>query len=141
MKKTIKSKNIEITKEIKKYIDEKVDSLEKFLNIENDNKEVKSPVEIVVEVEKETNHHQKGFIFKAEMILSISGKTLFAKYTCDNLNNSILEAKEELLREIKKNKSKKVSLNRRKARVLKKDLKLASEARMYRKGRIRDEGL
>ncbi len=134
MKKTIKTKDIRVTKKIEDFLNEKVDSLEKFIN-------TKDEKEIVIELEKETRHHEKGPIYKAGMYIHIPGKTLYAEYLSEDINLSILEAKEELQREIKKYKNRKVSLRRRKERELKKDIRLAPEARMHRKGRIRDEGL
>ena len=142
MKKIIKSKEIKITEKLKEYINSKVDSLEKFIKISENEGGRKTLKEIVIEVEKETGkHHEKGFIFKTKMIIHLPGKTLYSESVSENLNLSILEAKEELQREIKRYKSKKIAVRRRKEREIKKEIKLASEARTYRKGRIKEEGL
>ena len=51
---TIKAKNLELTDELRNFVEEKIGSLEKFITL----------AEAFVEVEKETMHHKKGKIFK-----------------------------------------------------------------------------
>ncbi len=143
MKITIKNKKIRLTKKIEDHIKEKADSLEKFFNLTKNEKDIqrKTLKEIVVEIEKETNHHKKGFLFRAKMKAHFPRKDFFAESITENLALSITEAKEEIERGIKRHKSKIISKRRRNERKVKKEIKIAPQARMYRKGRIRQEGL
>jgi ribosome-associated translation inhibitor RaiA len=59
----------------------------------------------------------------------------------EDLKLAICEVKDELQRELKQYKEKLAAQTKRRARVLKKELKLAPQARFYKKGRIREEGL
>ena len=141
MKIIIKSKNIKITKELEEYINEKISPIEKLINLPENEEKKKTLKEIIVEVKKETKHHKKGFLLKTELRIHLPGKTIYVESVTENLNLSINEAKRELEREIKKYKNKKISVEKREGRKAKKDIKLAPESRMYRKGRIREEGL
>lgn len=111
MKTTIKSKNLEITEEIKEYIEKKTGALEKFITIP-EGEERKTLKEVIVEVGKVAGQ-EKGPVFRAEMQMHLPGKTLYAESTTENLYMSINETKEELEREIKKYKGKKDSLKKR----------------------------
>lgn len=141
MRKIIKSKNIIITEELENYINKKIDSLNKLIKSQKEEEERKTLNKIIVEVERETRHHEKGSIFKAEMILDLPGKTLCVKSVSENLNRSILKAKQELEEDIKRHKRKIVSLKRRKERALKRETKFSSAAKIKVGRRIREEGL
>jgi putative sigma-54 modulation protein len=105
---TIKTKNLELTEAIENYVNEKIGSLEKFINV--------SPSEISVEIEKETNHHRKGPFFKAEAKIDLPGKTLISVSQKDDLLQAIVEVKDELQQEIKKYKAKTQELEIRQQR-------------------------
>lgn len=104
----IKIKNLELTDPLEKFINNKIGRLKKFLHENNQ--------EIFVEIEKETNHHKKGDIFRAEAIIHLPGKSLMAKSHGENLSGAIIDVKEELEREIRKYKTKTIELPRRKYR-------------------------
>lgn len=140
MKITINATSIELTKDLESFINEKVKLLDKFLDIKKGEKR-KTLDEVSVEIKKISDHHEKGKVFKAELQIHLPGKTLYAESTTSNLKLSISEAKEELQREIKRYKLKKISVRRRREREVKKETNLAPQARTYRKGRIRDEGI
>ena len=57
MKITIKTTNLKLNQALKNFIEEKVNSLEKFS---------KKTIEAWVEIGKTTLHHQKGPFFRAE---------------------------------------------------------------------------
>jgi len=59
----------------------------------------------------------------------------------EDLELAITEVKDELQRELKQYKGKSQSKIKRRARILKKDLKVSPVARFYRKGRMREEGI
>ena len=66
----IKTKNIELDAYLEKFINEKIGKIGKFLSPDNQ--------EIFVEIEKESNHHNKGVIFCAEIMIEMPGKKLMA---------------------------------------------------------------
>jgi putative sigma-54 modulation protein len=102
MKIISKAKNLEMSVALESFINEKVGSLEKFID-----------GEVFVEVEKETEHHKKGKIFNCQLEMPLPGKTLVAEADSEDLYKAIVEAKEELEQEIKKYKFKKVEKDRR----------------------------
>ena len=148
MKIVIKTKNLKLNKELSQYIEEKLNSLEKFSKILYNEKyynhffgKGKPRVEAWVEIGKETRHHKKGSVFWAECQMRFPKRTLRSVAESDNIKQAITEVKDELQRELKQYKEKLISKTKRRARVLKKELKLSPSARFYRKGRIREEGI
>ena len=105
MKIITKAKNLELTEALQNYIDEKAEMLEKFISAINE--------EIFIEVEKETNHHNKGEIFSCQMEIKLPGKNLVAKESSDDLYNAILNAKKEMEELIIKHKEKEIENHRR----------------------------
>jgi len=120
----IKTKNLELTDALQKFIEEKIGGLKKFINIlkEEGREKGKTLAEFFVEVEKESMHHQKGDIFKAEAKVYLPGKTLIAVSKRDDLRQAIVEIKDELQQEIKKYKLKKTKLIIREQRKAKKEI-------------------
>lgn len=104
----IKTKNIELTENLESLIQKRMASLKKFIHDEN--------TEFLVEIEKETSRHQQGDVFVAEVIINLPGKKLIAKAHSDDLLKSITEVKEEMEEELRKYKTKKIEIPRRKAR-------------------------
>jgi len=122
----IKAKNLELTADLQKFINNKIGGLKKFTRIfqkEDNFKGGKSIGEFFVEVERVTRHHRKGDIFRAEARIHLPGKTLMAISRKDDLGRAIVEMKDELQREIKKYKLKKTEVLIRKARKEKRKLK------------------
>jgi len=141
MKIIIKTKNVKLTRALKNYIQEKFNSLEKFAKIFQEEKyfnhffgKGKPRVEVWVEIGKETLHHQKGPFFWAECQMRFPGKSLRATARLKNLKLAIVEVKDELQRQLKKYKEKITAKDKRKQRVFKKELKISSSAKFYRKG-------
>ena len=113
MKIIIKTTNLELSQELRDYIQEKINSLEKFAKIFQDKNYYngffsrgKPRVEVWVEVSRTTRHHQKGNIFRAEAQMRLPGKGLRAESERDDLKLAIAEVKDELQRELKKYKGK-----------------------------------
>lgn len=111
MKILIKTKNFALTAEWEKFINEKIGKLEKFAKTLG-----KSSMDVFVEVEKETNHHRKGDLFRANLQINLPGKSLMAKAHGEDLSRAVIEAKDELEIEIKKHKLKTIEGPRRKIR-------------------------
>lgn len=121
MKITIKTKNFEITEGLQNFIDKKIGSLKKFIDIFRE--DVQSPkglgkalVEVLVELEKETNHHKKGEIFSTKVQINLPGKNLIASSNSEDLFKAIGEVRDELEKEIEKYKFKKTDQDRREQR-------------------------
>jgi len=146
MKITITSKKIELTDAIKEYVEKKILSLEKFLSrffkySDNPIEQRKERVEIFVEIGRESGGTKiSSFYSKAQ--IDISGKkVLIVKSQSGKLNEAIDQMKDELQRNIIDYKDKPASLKERNVKKIKKDLNLSKDARLNRKGRLREEGL
>ena len=106
MKITIRSKNIELNQTLEDYINEKIQGLEKFLKIlQNQDAEAR------VEVERTTIHHKKGLVFRAECQLDFPGESIRAEAVSEDLKLAINEVKDKLQRELKEYKEKKLHGN------------------------------
>jgi len=154
MKIVIKTTNLKLTKALQEFIEEKINSLEKFCffgspaqipplskkDLDWEGKE-KPRIEAWVEIGKESLHHKKGPVFYAECQMRFPKTSLRSVVRRKDLKLAITEVKDELQRELKQYKEKLTALTQRRARVLKKELKLSHAARFYRKGRIREEGI
>ncbi len=112
----LKTKNFEITPSIRTYLQEKMDSLDKFLPKDES-------VFAEVELAQTTKHHRKGDIFRAEVNLTMPGRLIRAMAEKWDLRAAIDTVKDELQRKITMNKEKNISLYRRGARLFKKLLK------------------
>ncbi len=148
MKISIKTKNLKLNRDLKDFIEEKINSLERFSSFFYDEaysdtslKKARPKTEARVEVGRETLHHQKGEVFYADCRMRFFKTNLKSAVRAKSLKSAICEVKDDLQRELKRNKEKIASQTKRRARALKKDLKLSPAARFYRKGRIREEGV
>ena len=99
MKLNIKATNIDLTSEIKEYLEKKIGSVEKFLN----KKDIEiNSVEAQVEIGLPSQHHQKGDIYYAEVNLQLPKKLIRVTAQKDDLKKAIVKVKNKLKREIKK---------------------------------------
>lgn len=87
--------------------------LDKYIDFGRDN------VFIQAELGKTTQHHRSGDIYRAEINLQVGGHTFRAVAEKDDLYAAIDEVKDELGREVKANKKKRISIIRRGAQKLK----------------------
>ena len=148
MKIVIKTKNLKLNQALENFIEEKINPLEKFSKIFQSEKyfdhfygKGKPKVEAWVEIAKTTLHHKKGPVFWAECQMRFPKRSLRSTARSKDLRLAITEVKDELQRQLKQYKNKLTAQTKRRARVLKKELKLAPQARFWRKGRIREEGV
>jgi len=148
MKVVVKTKNIKLTKNLQEFIEEKINSLEKFSKIfakeqyfNHFFRKGKPRVEAWLEIGKETRHHQKGPFFWTECQLRFPKRSLRSTARSSDLKLAITEVKDELQKELKQYKEKISVLTKKRARVLKKLLKISPQARFWRRGRIREEGI
>lgn len=140
MKIVIKTTNLKLNQALLKYVKEKIESLEKFSKIfQQENYfnhffgKGKPRAEAWVEVGKITFHHKQGPIFWAECQMRFPKKSLRAKAQSEILKRAITEVKDELQRQLKQYKEKISAQSKRRARVFKKELHFSSQARFYRK--------
>ena len=97
--------NLEKTEAIQSYLLKRVNSLNKFIS--------ENSALCEVELEKTTNHHKGGDIFRAEINLAVGGKQFRSVSEKEDLYAAIDVAKDDLVRELQANKDKKVSMVRR----------------------------
>lgn len=107
-----KAKHIELTPQLENYLEKRLATLERHLRKSD-------AVTCDVELEKTTEHHQAGEIYRAEMNLLLGGQLLRAEATAETIEAAIDEAKDELKRELTKLTEKTDSMFRRGARKAK----------------------
>lgn len=110
----IKVTNIELTNALESYVEEKIQSIEKFAIAH----EEENPI-VQVEIGKTTNHHRSGEVFRAEANLVVRGKRFHAHSSKDDLYAAIDDLREELVRELTSHKGKERALFRRGAAMVK----------------------
>jgi len=124
----IKSKNLEITDGLKKYTEDKINGLKRFIDILDKNTEIgKDVAEFFVEIEKETKHHRKGDIFIAKGNLILPGKTIVVSAKKEDILLAIVAMVDAFQVEVKQYKLKNKESIRRKQRVSKKILLATDE--------------
>lgn len=100
----IKTNNIEITAEVRDYLNKKIESFDKLID-KND-----ESASFNVILARTTKHHQKGDIFNAEINLHIKGKVLHASSEGVDIYAAIDFVKDEIIRELRSYKDKKIGM-------------------------------
>lgn len=95
MKLTIRTKDVELTDDVRQYVDEKIGTLDKYYG---------RIVDGFVELEKSTNHHKSGPIFRAVADLRLPNKVLRADKNHVDLKAAIDGIKDELKVQLKHHK-------------------------------------
>jgi putative sigma-54 modulation protein len=101
----IKGTKIDLTPELKDYVQEKMDMLEKYLGSI-------AVSHCEVELEKALATQNSGKIYRAEVNLSLPGELLRVEKTTDDINKAIDKVKDHLELMIKKYKEKKIDKKR-----------------------------
>ena len=128
MKVSIRTKNLSLSPNLKDYTDEKISKeLEKLLINE------RPPIEASIELERTTNHHQKGNIYRAEIQVSLHGHKVISEALGESIEQAIDQVKDELEREIKKHRGKEKDIGIKRSRFLKKLFHLSPLARFKKK--------
>ena len=120
MKINFQGKNIEITEALHDYVVKKVTNLGRLLS---EIEEQDGEVVVLFSLSKTTHHHKGGEVFHADCSINIKGKKFYSSVNRQDLYEAIDEVKEDLFREITKNKDKKQTLFHRGARSVKKMMK------------------
>ena len=110
MKIITKGINIEITESVKEYLLKKMSTIEKFIH---------EDTKVEVELEKTTNHHKSGDIFRAKVRIWDQGRMNKAEKTSENMYSSIDLVQEELFNMMSSKKDKKMTLFRKGAQKIK----------------------
>ena len=116
MKIIIRTKNLELTASLKSFIEEKIGSLKKFINVLKKEEDKNTLAEVFFEIEKESKHHNKGEGFRSEARILLPSKKIMAESSGDDLLLTVVETKDKLQQEIKKYKEKTITKNRRSQR-------------------------
>jgi ribosomal subunit interface protein len=123
MKINIKTKNLELTQGLRDFIERKLSTAQKFINIlKQDSGMGKTLAEVLVEVKKETQHHKKGDIYLVSVKANFPGRKIIAEKREDDLMKAVMGMADEFKNEIKKYKLKTIEVPRRKQRESKKIL-------------------
>lgn len=107
MKTTIKATNVTLTDNINDYVEKRLAAIEKLVSGDD------TSALCAIEVEKTTEHHKSGQIFRAEFNLHISGGDFRAESSKETLFDAIDSAKDEIVRELRRHKNKKIKNVRR----------------------------
>lgn len=107
MKFSLKTTNLELTPDISSHIETTMNSLDKF--IEN----ADSVVRAWVEIGRISQHHRSGKIYRAEVQVHLLGKSVRSEAVAKTIFQAINEVKDELQRELKQYKGKKVTERKR----------------------------
>ncbi len=104
---TIKNVNGGTDANVRAYLEKKLETLSRIVNL-ND-----SDVVVKAELGKTTEHHKTGDIYKAEVIIESNGRTYIATAIAETINAAIDAVKDDLAREIKAGKEKSITTNRK----------------------------
>lgn len=107
MKTNVKATQMELTSAISEYLSKRLSALDKFVDPTDDS------AMCYVEVGKVSHHHKSGDVFRAEINLHIGGKSFRAEAQESDLYAAIDVVKDEMIAELRSNKTKTLSLLRR----------------------------
>ena len=108
MRLNIKATHLELTPSIKQRIEGICAKLEKIVAVDGED-----AVKCAVEIEKITEHHHKGNIFRAEINMTILGAYVRAVAEGETIFSALDDAHDEIKREITHGKEKRHSAVRR----------------------------
>lgn len=148
MKINIKAVNLDLTPAIRTYIEEKINSLEKFISgdaLKEWDEHNQAAVEADVEIARSTHHHRQGDVYRAEVNLKVPGRLLRAEAEQWDMRVAIDQIKDELQIELKKYKNKQETEYRKGSRFIKKVFSLSPLAwfdkEKQKGGRDLEEGI
>jgi len=115
----IKATNISLDEPLRVWVNEKFFELKKLLVPFEQKGEKRELTQLFVEIGKISKHHNKGDVFRAEAQIHLPKKSLRAEAVNVDLRTAIIEVRDELGREIKKYRGKRVVKARKWARFAK----------------------
>ncbi len=116
MKINIKTTNITLTEAISEYVSKRFESTQRFF--QND-----PTAQCDIELARTTAHHRNGDIFRSEIHIIAKDKNFYASAEEPDLYRAIDSVRDEMLREVRSEKSKKISLIRRGGAIIKNMIK------------------
>ena len=119
MKLTIRTKDIVLDSKLRQYVEEKFGSLDKY-----DSKMIDG----FVELEKTTNHHKHGFVYRCVVDLRLPHRILRGEKDQMDVKAAIDETKDELKKQIITYKEEHDAKMKRGGRLMKKLRSMAPEA-------------
>lgn len=102
MKISVKGTDLDLTPAISEFIEQKIGSLSKFIGTFDE----RGVAEARVEIQRTTQHHRHGNVFRAEVNLRLPGKVIRAEHSDENVRAAIDAVKDKLKIEIDKYKGK-----------------------------------
>lgn len=103
----VQATNMKLTDDIQEYLNKKLAHFENYLDQNGGNALCE------VELEKTTDHHKQGDIYRAEINVTDDGRHHRAASRQENIYAAIDEVKDEMSRELRKSKGKHMTLVRR----------------------------
>lgn len=122
---TIRTKNFNIDEDIRTYINRRFEKLDKLIKdyTDKDWEEKKSSAELFLDVERETRHHSKGFVFCAMAKINLPKVTIQTQAESDRVDRAIDELKDKFIAEVKKYQKKSMDKNRKEERRGKEEIR------------------
>lgn len=115
----IKATNISLDEPLKVWVNDKFFELKKLLVPFESQGEKRELTQLFVEIGKISRHHNKGDVYRAEAQIHLPRKSLRSVSTSIDLRTAIVETRDELGREIRKYRGKRVVRARKWARDVK----------------------
>lgn len=109
---SIKGTNLDLTPAVKRYVNDKIGGLEKYL---------KGVLEVKVELERERKH-RSGNVFRAEAMIIVGRKNMWADADSEDIYSAIDLVVPKLKEQISKFKDKRETLQKRGARSAKRKI-------------------
>jgi len=106
MKLNIKTTNVTLTPQISEYVSKRLEKIETILGDD-------PSIQCDLELARTTEHHQKGDIFRAEIHIVGAGRNCYSSSEKSDLLMAVDDVRDEVLRELKAGKGKRISLVRR----------------------------
>ncbi len=102
------AKNLDITPSIRTYIEDKVGSIKRLLSDKQNNS-----VQIRVEISKPSKHHRSGAVYYAEVNIKLGSKLYRGTAEHSDVRTALDEVRDEIKRQLRKDKTKRMSKERR----------------------------
>jgi putative sigma-54 modulation protein len=115
----IKATNLELTPDIKAYVEDRLQPLEKL----SQHWDEQGSLDMRVEVARTTKHHFKGDVFYAEINMGFPGGNLRAEAKSDDIFAAIDEAHDDIKRQLNKHHTGRMEKIRKGARKIKEWIK------------------
>ena len=100
MKINITTNKLDLNDRLTEKINDKGDKILKYITSQNED------LILNVEIDKDSNHHKHGEIFSAEYNLLLEGKLIRTTSKKENLDSAIDDACEEMIKRLRRGKSK-----------------------------------